>query len=193
VKRTIRFLIVWLCFVLPFAVEAQRQENQSPSSGSTNIQRDKIGESYINEESDSFPCKQILCTDCSKLNDPGSEAFRITGILLRKDGSPLAGKTVYAYLLDKGGNCIASLGFSAGGTMDVVPHANSDAKGRFTIRMLYFGETTEFAVGVRSDLGAALRLNKPQRNIPVRQGADALKTKVERGMKEVDLGRIIVK
>lgn len=182
---------VLTCGTVGLHTIAQRRPRPQPTPSPSPTP--PAGDRCIVEKTDSFPCHHTICTDCPKPGDPRANVLTISGTLVKPDGTAVAGKTVYAFLIDKDGGCVAIEGFDASGLMDVAPHADTDAKGRFSMRFLRLSAEISFAVGVRSDFMETVRLNKPRRDIPVRQAGEVLKLTAPATTKVIDVGMIVLK
>ena len=182
-------ILVWGTVGLHTTAQRRPGPQPTPSARPT----PPLGDRYIVEKDDAFPCHHTICTDCPKPSDPTANVLTISGTLVKPDGSAVAGKTVYAFLINKDGGCVAIEGFDASGSMDVAPHADTDAKGRFILKLARLSGDTSFAVGVRSDFIETIRLNKPRRDIPVRKAGDVLKLIAPATTKTIDVGTIVLK
>lgn len=89
--------------------------------------------------------------------EPTKRTLVITGILLKKDGTPAKATVVIAYPLDGAGKAISVNTPDKDGRMVLWnPKAESDANGRFTVRVPHVS-----AIGKDTIRSVALGLNEP--------------------------------
>lgn len=150
-------------------------------------------------------------------SQPSADTFRIKGVLVSKDGSPLKGKEVIAYPLDGKGTAISVNTLNDKGVMVLWnPKVESDAEGRFTINLPCISRIgkdaiTEVALGLNEPSGGIvtatvleIQYADPNKKAEygfvrkagglslLRKGSDVLKVKIDEKAKEVDLGKIVV-
>lgn len=167
-----------------------------------------------------FTLVAVLFPALQSWSQQPSAALRIRGVLAKKNGSPLKGRTVAAYPLDAKGSAISVLSLDAQGKLgNWNPSAQTDAAGSFVIsfpRIASIGEDPVIEV--------CLAVNPPPVGSPkvmvvsihhvdpnkaaekalkvlevkndkltiLRKGSEVLRVRMDEKADEIDLGQIVV-